>query len=180
MFRTTTAITALSLLALSTVAGCDKSADKKAEEVAEAQRTANQRSVEAQNEANDKANKAQIEANDTIVKEQNKAAAKADDLNKDLAVKREDLRKSLEKDLASVDKRVIDLRTKVSTAKNTKAPKAELEAAIKDIQGQSDALKKSISNVAATTADSFAATKTNLETQVSALAKSLDDIEKKV
>ncbi len=179
MFRTT-AITALSLLALSTVAGCDKSADKKAEEVAEAQRTANQRSIEAQSEANDKANKAQIEANDTIVKEQNKAAVKADELNKDLVVKREDLRKSLEKDLASVDKRVIDLRTKVSAAKSTKTPKAALEAAIKDIQSQSDALKKSISNVAATTADSFEATKSNLETQISALGKSLDDIEKKV
>ena len=180
MFRTTTAVAAFSLLALAAVSGCDKSADKKAEEVAEAQRLANQRSVEAQDEANRKSDKAQAQANDTILKEQNKAAQKAEDLNKDLDAKREDLRKNLEKDIAKVDKRVIDLKTKVSTSKTTKTPKPELEAAIKDVQGQSDALKKSLSNVAATTADSFEATKSNLESQVTALSKSIDDLEKKV
>jgi hypothetical protein len=177
---TSLANTAIALALAACLGACEKPAATKAEEVNLAQATANQRSAEAQLEANQKANVAQQKANETIDKEQDKVALKVDNLAKDMTARRSDLRVSMEKSMASVDKRIIDITTKVKLAKTTKMPRESLNASLKDLQVRSDTLKKSSASVATATAESYDGIKASLDAEVTALGKSMDELEAKI
>ncbi len=164
----------------SLIVACQKSPEKQMDELSEAQKNAAAKADEARREADKMATKAQHEADQTIQKEQQKVDDKASEVAHNAEVAREDARKKIEEDLGKVDKRLVDFRTKLATAKTTKAPRADLEQSLRSLQAKSDAVKKNIPQIQNASPATLGSLKTDLELRISEIEKSLDDLERRV
>lgn len=170
----------VAIVVSSFIAACQKSPERKVDELSEDQKNAVAKADEARREADNKSAKAYDEANRTIQKEQQKVDDKASEVARNADSVREDTRKSVEEDLGKVDRRIVELRTKLATAKATKAPRAELENSLHTLQAKSDALRKSIPDIQNASPATLGSIKSNFEARISELEKSLDDLERKV
>ncbi|HET9958694.1 MAG TPA: hypothetical protein VFQ61_29575 [Polyangiaceae bacterium] len=159
---------------------CQKSPEKQAEELREAERNAEQKTVEARQEADVKAAKAYEEVDRTAANQNEKVADKAQDVNDSLMTAREDLRKDIEGDLNSIDKKLVDLRTKLNNSKTVKTSRTEMDASIRLLKDQSEALRRDMSQIQTSSADAFGNLKSNLKSRVDNLEKSVDDIDNKM
>lgn len=164
-------------MALTLVVGCQKSPQQKSEELAETRQEAAANADEARREAAEKAAKAYDEADHKVQKEQDKVNEKAAELAQEAGAVRDDFRKKAEEDLGKVDKRIVDLHTKIVTAKSTKAPRSTLEASLKGLETKSQSLHKNVANVTDATVNNV---KNEFESQLSELEKSLDALERQV
>ena len=160
--------------------GCQKSAESKVDELSETQENATAKSDEARREADIKSAKAYDEANQKIANERDKVAEKTDDVAASIASVRADLQRTMEEKLSSVDKRLIDLREKISTSKTTKTPKVELEQSLSGLKTQSAAMRDGIPNVQSAGASALGSMKTDFEARINQLEQSIDDLEHKV
>ena len=170
----------VAILMGSFVVACQKSPDKQAEELSETQKNAAAKADEARREAENKSVKAQNEADKTVQREQQKVDDKTDEVARNADAVRQDARKKIEEDLGRLDKRLIDLRTKLSTTKTTKVPRADLEQSLRSLQAKSEAVKNSIPEIQTAPPATLGSVKTNLESRISEIEKSLDDLERKV
>jgi hypothetical protein len=159
---------------------CEKSADKQAEELREAERTAAQKTAEARQEADVKAAKAYEEVDRTAAAQNEKVADKAQDVTESLVTSKEELRKDVEEDLNSIDKKLVDLRTKLSTSKTVKGSRTEAEASLKSLREQSEGLRRDMAQIQTATADAFGGLKSNLKSRADMLEKSIDELEDKI
>jgi chromosome segregation ATPase len=162
------------------VVACQKSPEKQAEELSETQKTAAANADKARREADEKAAKAQHEADEQVQKEQKKVDEKVGEIARDADVARADARKKLEEDLGKVDKRLIDLRTKLATAKTTKMPRSYLEESLRNLQAKSEAVKSSIPEIQTASPVALGSVRTTLQSRITEIEKSLDDLERKV
>ena len=160
--------------------GCQKSAENKVDELSQTQEAAANKSDEARREADIKSAKAYDEANQKIADERAKVAEKTEDVAASIATARADLQRTMEEKLAKVEKRLIDLREKISTAKTTKTPKPELEQSLNGLKTQSAAMRDSVNNVQAAGATALGSMKTDFEARINQLEQSIDDLERKV
>jgi hypothetical protein len=165
------------VLAMTFAVGCQKSVEQKNQELAETRQEAAENADQARREAADKAAKAYNEADEKIQKEQQKVNEKTAEVVKESDSVRDDFRKKAEEDLGKVDKRIVDLHTKIATAKTTKAPRATLEASLKNLQVKSESLHQNVANATEAT---IGTVKNDFESQISQLEKSLDELERQV
>ena len=128
------------ILSLALSVGCQKSVEQKSEELADTRQQAAENAEQARREAAEKAAKAYNEADEKVQKEQQKVNEKTAEVVRSADGVREDVRKKVEEDLGKVDKRIVDLHTKIATAKTTKVPRANLEASLKGLQTKSRSL----------------------------------------
>jgi chromosome segregation ATPase len=168
------------ILSLALSVGCQKSVEQKSEELADTRQQAAENADQARREASDKAAKAYNEADETVQKEQQKVNEKAADVARTADSVRDNFRKEAEEELGKVDKRIIDLNTKLATAKKTKAPRAELEASLKGLQTKSQSLHQNVANIQNTTEAAITTVKSDFEAQISQIEKSLDELERQV
>jgi chromosome segregation ATPase len=160
--------------------GCQNSAERKVDQLAEAQQNANIKADDARREADIKSAKAYDEANEKIREEREKVGEKTADVEKSLTQARAELKKDMEEKLGKLDKRLIDLHTKIATKTTTKVPRTDLEQNLQSIKDQTASLRSNVPSIDATGAASLSATKDNFEARVSQIEKSLDDLENKV
>lgn len=160
--------------------GCQKSVEQKSEELADTRQQAAENADQARREAADKAAKAYNEADEKVAKEQQKVNEKAAEVADTANSVRDDFRKKAEQDLGKVEKRIVDLKTKIATAKTTKAPRADLEASLNGLKTKTESLHRNVSNVQATTESSVTAVKNDFEAELARIEKSLDELERQV
>jgi predicted nucleic acid-binding Zn-ribbon protein len=170
----------VAVLASAFAFGCNKSTESKVEELSEAQEAASNKADEARREADIKSAKAYDEANQKIANEREKVAEKTDDVTASIATARADLQRTMEEKLAKIDKRLVDLREKISTSKTTKAPRADLEQSLAGLKTQSASMRDTIPNVQNAGASALGAMKTDFEARVNQLEQSLDELERRV
>lgn len=168
------------VLALTFAVGCQKSVEQKNQELADTRQQAAENADQARREAADKAAKAYNEADEKVQKEQQKVNDKAAELTKASDSVRDDFRKKAEEDLGKVDKRIVDLHTKIATAKSTKTPRATLEASLKNLQTKSESLHQNVANIQNATETTIGTVKSDFESQISQIEKSLDELERQV
>jgi exonuclease VII small subunit len=75
---------------------------------------------------------------------------------------------------------LVDLREKISTAKTTKTPRAELEQSLSSLKNQSASMRDTIPNVQQAGASALGAMKTDFEARVNQLEQSVDELERRV
>lgn len=168
------------LFTIAALAGCDNSADRAAKEAAQAQEKADKTAAEAMKEARDKTAEAYGEANRKIANEQANADDKANEARKTFVEVRTDLHNSYTKDLAKLDKRIVDLRTRIETSKVLKASRADLDKDVKDIQIQSDQLRTKTNEVPVALEANVDTVKKDLQLRLDNLGKSIDALEHKL
>lgn len=168
------------ILSLALSVGCQKSVEQKSEELADTRQQAAENADQARREAADKAAKAYNEADEKVQKEQQKVNEKAAEVANTADGVRADVRKQVEEDLGKVDKRIVDLHTKIATAKTTKVPRASLEASLKGLQTKSQSLHQDVANLGTATEASLDSVKSNLKAQIAQIEKSLDELERQV
>ncbi|CAN5801465.1 hypothetical protein BH09MYX1_BH09MYX1_52330 [soil metagenome] len=159
----------VAVLALGAFA-CDKSPEKAQQEAAEAQRQADMKQASAYDTADKQATEAQTEADKKLF------AAKDS-----LVTAQQELTTKTEDTLGKMDARIIDLRSKLASAKTTKRPRAELEKNIDDLVAQLKDARTTLSTAKqAPDATAFNGAKARLDTQVSAIDATLSNLEKDV
>lgn len=168
------------ILAGALVFGCKNSAEQKVDDLSEAQQKANAKADEARREADIKSAKAYEEANEKIRDEREKVAEKTADLDKSLVSARDELKRNMEEKLGKLDKRIIDLQTKIETKKNIKTPRSDLERSLQSIKDQAATLRSNVPSVDSTDASTLATTRDNFDARLNQLDKSLGDLEDKV
>jgi len=178
--KTISSFATTTILSLAVLAGCDNAADRAAQEAREAQVKADKTAQDSLREAREKTAEAYGEANRKIGETQAKADEKLNEAKKAFADIRHDAQESLTKDLAKVDKRIVDVRTRVETSKVVKQTRTELDKDLKDVQMQSDALRTKVNDVGMTLEANWETVRKDLATRMDNLNKSIDALERKV
>ncbi len=167
------------LLSLMLVA-CDRSLEKKEEDLARTREKTDEKVAQATHRADDKVINAYDEANQKIARAEGTANRKAVELTAAIVETRDDLRKRTTERLGTLDKRLVNLRTKITTASTTKTPKPDLETQLTVLSTKSEGLRTSIANVSASSADTLAAAQADIDAQLAQLSKAIDDLEGRV
>ncbi|HEY0249913.1 MAG TPA: hypothetical protein VGC41_00215 [Kofleriaceae bacterium] len=154
---------ALLLALIITITGCGNKQEKANKEADKAQKEAADKSAEAA--------KAQADADAKAAKAKDEAAAAA---AKNIA----DARTSIQKDFDDADRKATSLREKV--AKATGAKKKNADAAAMEVDTRTATAKASLDKFNAATADTLEAVKTQASSDVAALSKAVDNLEKTV
>jgi chromosome segregation ATPase len=105
------------------------------------------------------------------------------DLNKqqrDSFAMKDDFRKDMDEKVAKIDKRLIDVRTKIDTAKTLKAPKAELNTQLDALHAQSNKMRRDLSDIQAVPDANFDQVKHDYKQRLDDLDKKVDDLEKRL
>ncbi len=160
--------------------GCDRSVEKKTSDLAETRQKAAENMVAARGEAADKSAKAYVEAEEKVGKEQANVDKQAVEVARSIETERVDLKTHMEEQLGKIDKRMIDLNTKIATSKTTKSPRQELEVSLRGLQSKSATLRKNVDGVRTATEVSLGATKVDFDAALVQIEKSLDELERKV
>lgn len=150
-----------SLAALSATVGCEKRAQDEQERAVKAQNEANQKAAEADRESTTKTTSAQAEADRKIA-----------EANKDFAKLHEDYRHKTQKNFDDLVMDIDKLDAKATAATGKK--KADLEAAVHDIQGKREVFRANFSALGDSTAATWDAQKEMTEKSWDALKAAVD------
>ena len=149
------------ILFLSGILASAGACKNKTEEAQKAQETANKKAVEAseaQRDADEKAARAKTEANDKLL------------------VDHRDAEDKIRKDLDSADRKVVDLRRKLTDAKGDKRKNAE--AAANEVELRHAKVDQNLAKLRGAAANVWNAAKLELDADLAALNQAIDNFEK--
>lgn len=142
---------------------CEKSGKETQKEIDNAQAQAQTEITSAQVQANDKTNAAQAKANEKVA-----------EAERDFDKTREDYRHTMQSNLDSLDKKLIDLDAKARTATGSK--KVELTNKSTTLRAQRDTFAADVKSIETATVATWDATKARLDKEWSDIKSTRDKI----
>jgi chromosome segregation ATPase len=158
-------------------AACSREPEKALQEAEKAQAQAVEKANKEFAQAGDRATEAYNRAADAADKAYERAGEKWAEAAEAVAEAKRDLKKDAEEKLAEVEKTLVDVRADLNTKKGVPA---DARAQVDALKARTDALRNDVKNIDTAAAQTFQATKNDLEARLEELRRAAGDLRRRI